>query len=121
MWTKELLKPIILNIIRYDLRHEANRILDACSDADLKDLIEYADKYLGHLDYDGNTINWHHNRSSGHDHFDNIAVMELDLLKSKLEYFGRIKKCESPIGLDKELISQLIERWRQEKLNQIIP
>lgn len=107
-WTKELLRPIILNIIRSDLAHEANRIIDTCTDVDFESFIEYADKYL-------NSTKKEDNRR-----FDNIACLELDMLKSKLEYFGRLKKCESAIGFDMEIMPELIAKWRQEKLNTLI-
>lgn len=112
-WTKELLKPIILNIIRSDLRHEAKIILDAGNDTDFESLIEYADRFLGSPD-GLNTNRKEYSR------FDMIACMEVDLLKSKLEYFGRLKKRKSELGFDEEITPELIQRWRQEKLNTLI-
>lgn len=50
--------------------------------------------------------------------FDNISCMELDFLKNKIRILCRLQKVESTIS--KEMIPDLIDKRREEKLNRLI-
>jgi hypothetical protein len=104
-YTKEDIKGLVKRIIRKDLLIEALSIIEACTDKDLVSIKMNANRLL----------------ESNETSFGNILCMELDLLKSKLEYLGRIPKVKSEIGWDPEFIPELIGKWRDEKLGNLLP
>lgn len=119
-YTREILTSLIIDFIRDDLKEEALSIMEACNDDEFDRLREMAYKYLddvpGKYEKKLKVQSVQTRRVS----FGNIACMELDFLKTRLEYFGRIPKVESTIGLSKEMIPDLIAKWREEKLNNLI-
>jgi len=104
-YSKKDIKGLVKKIIREDLLNEAISIIEACPDEYLSSIRMYANKHLPN------------NKNS----FGNLLCLELDFLKSKLEYFGKIPKVESEIGIAKEYIVDLIGKWRDEKLDGILP
>ena len=104
-YSKEDIKQLVREIIRKELEVEALSIIEACNDKDLLSIKSYAKKMLPK------------NRTG----FGNILCMELDTLKSKLEYLGRIPKFESEIGWDPEFLTEMIGKWRDEKLDGLLP
>jgi hypothetical protein len=44
--------------------------------------------------------------------------MELDFTKSRLVYFGKMK-ADGEFGISFDLIPDMVERWREEKLNSL--
>ena len=46
--------------------------------------------------------------------------MELDFLAAKLKYFKRLNTDEMSFGIDFELIPELIAKWRDEKIDNIL-
>lgn len=104
-YTKEDIKGLVKRIIRKDLLIEALSIIEACTEKDLIGIGEHANRLIGKSETS----------------FGNILCMELDFLKSKLEYLGRIPKIESEIGIDIVLIPEMIGKWRDEKLDNLLP
>lgn len=94
------IKNIVVNILRSDLREEARFVLDNCNADELTKFIKLKNKYK--------------------DSFGNIACMEIDFLKSKLEYLGRIPIRESDLGISSELKPFVLDEWRDEKLKGIL-
>lgn len=117
-YTREILTNLVIDILRDDLKEEAQSILNACLDSEFNRLREYAHKYLDKVENKKGVIKVQaETRVSS---FGNIACMELDFLKTRLEYFGRLQKVESTLGISKEMIPDLIAKWREEKLNNLI-
>lgn len=89
---KEDVKDLVKTIIRDDLMIEAINIVDNLSQDELSKFGDIVTKY--------------DKGSRG-----NIVCIELDLCKTKLEYFNRIPKVESDLGIDLDMIPDLVERW----------
>jgi hypothetical protein len=117
-YTREILTNLVIDVVRDDLKEEAQSILNACLDNDFDRLREYAHKYLDKVEDKKGMIKVQ--AETRRTTFGNIACMELDFLKTRLEYFGRLPKVESTLGISKEMIPDLIARWRDEKLNNLI-
>jgi hypothetical protein len=92
---KEDVKDLIKGILRKDLMAEAFNIVDNLNQAELNKFGDNIEKY----DAD----------SQG-----NIVCIELDFAKTKLEYFNRIPKVESDLGIELWMIPDLVEKWRAE-------
>lgn len=85
-------KDLVRSILREDLMDEALNIVDNLNDEELARFDDIVAKY---------------NRESQ----GNIVCIELDFCKTKLEFFGRIPKIESELGIDLDMIPNLVERW----------
>lgn len=103
--TKEDVKDLIRSIVRDDLMIEALNIVDNLNGEELNKFGDIVTKY----DVDGRG---------------NIVCIELDFCKTKLEYFGRIKKVDSELGIDLDMIPDLVLKWvselRDDKLNDLL-
>lgn len=91
---KEDVKDLIKGILRKDLMAESLNIIENLNQDELNKFGDIVAKY--------------DKRSQG-----NIVCIELDFAKTKLEYFNRIPKVESDLGIDIEMIPDLIEKWER--------
>lgn len=94
---KEDVKDLIKGILRKDLIAEALNIVENLNQAELNKFGGIVEKY--------------DKRNQG-----NIVCIELDFLKTRLEYFNRIPKVESDLGIDIEMIPDVVEKWRSENI-----
>jgi hypothetical protein len=103
--TKEDVKDLVREIIREELLLEALNIIDNLNEEELNKFGDIKDKYDG--------------GSRG-----NIVCIEIDFCKTKLEYFGRIPKVKSNLGIDLDMIPDLVLKWvselRDDKLNDLL-
>ena len=88
--------------VRDDLHDQVDQIITL---SDKKDL-ERLENLLKNKSYGANTVS--------------KVCMELDFLAAKLKYFKGLNTDEMSFGIDSELIPELIAKWRDEKLNNII-
>lgn len=103
--TKEDVKYLIRSIVSDYLVPEALNIVDNLNQEELNKFGDIVTKY---------------DKSNA----GNIICIELDLCKTKLEYFGRIPKVDSDLGIPLDMIPDLVLKWvselRDDKLNDLL-